>query len=150
MSEVNVYDLSLMSISLLGILIDGGFGESALKIKPDGPAFGIKKGVDGSVTRYSTGERAGTADIVLGQSSANNDLLSGLLTAALAIPGAGIGTFFVKDGGGTTIIQSTAAWIVGWPEESEWAAESKDRAWKIQYTRARIFMGGNAPIVSPV
>ncbi len=143
-AQTYVWDLQNLSLSFLGLMIEGGFGESsAVKAEPDEPYYAVKKGVDGSVTRYATGSRLCKITITLMQASDANNILAAILTSAINVPnGGGLGPFLLKDKGGATLVQSPAAWVEGYPS-IEMAAESKDREWVLWASKAKVFAGGN-------
>ncbi len=144
------YDLNAIAFSFLGYPFDGGFGDgSAIKIEPNAPKYILKTGVDGTVTRCSSGDRTYKVTITLGQQSEQNTILAAVLQAALAAPnGAGVGPLFCRDQNGDYVIQSPSAWLEGDPATVEFAAESKDREWVIYACDSVVFSGGSFPVGS--
>ncbi len=148
--EFYVYDLERVSVSFLGLMLKGGAGEGGfIKVTPNAPYYGTKTGVDGSVTRYSTGDRMCKIEIICQQGSDVNTQLAAVCEASINAPnGLGVGTFNLADLNGAALLNSPAAWVEGMPP-AEYAAESKDRTWVIMAAKSRYFPGGNFAVTAP-
>lgn len=144
-----IWDFSQVAMSLGPIDISsiGGFAEgSVVKYAHDDAYFGVKKGADGSVTRYRIPASVAKITFTLQQSSIANDLLSARLSSDHNTPGgAGIGAYLLKDLGGTTLIAAAHAFLEG-PPQAEFGVEVNDREWTIVLMDAQPFFGGNTPI----
>lgn len=143
------WDFSQVAMSLGPIDISsiGGFAEgSVIKYTHDDVFFGVKKGADGSSTRFRNPANVAKLTFTLQQSSPANDLLSARLQSDHNTPGgAGIGAFLLKDLGGTTLISAAHAFIEG-PPAAEFGVEVNDREWTIVLMDSTPFFGGNTPI----
>ena len=144
-----VWDASLVAISLGAIDISGvgGFAEGTfVKYTPDDAWFGVKKGADGSVSRYRIPGSVAKITFTAMQTSPVNDLLMARLLNDHNTPGgAGIGAFQLKDLGGTTLIAAPHAFLEG-PPEAEFGVEINDREWTIVLMDQLPVIGGNTPI----
>ena len=144
-----VWDFSQVAASLGPIDISsiGGFAEgSVIKYVHDDAWFGVKKGADGSVTRYRIPASVAKITFTLAQSSIVNDLLSARLISDHNTPGgSGIGAVLLKDLGGTTLVSAAHAFIEA-PPQAEFGVEVGDREWSIVLMDAQPFFGGNTPI----
>jgi len=141
---VKTYDPRGIVISIAGLLIQRGFAEdSMVKVAFTSPRFESKVGVDGEVTRARLHDRRATATLSLMQSSDGNDILSALLRRdTVALPGAGVGSFLMRDLQGTTLVFASAAWVKGIPEV-EYGKSVGTRAWEIELADCDATLGGN-------
>lgn len=130
MARVAPYDINAVEFSIGGIAIKDGL--VSCEIAPEGPAFADEIGADGLVCRYATNEKRHTITLTLKGSSEENEKLSALHGADVgATNGLGIVPVFLRDGNGTSLIATDAAWITQLPTKS-FAAAPGDCAWNIR------------------
>lgn len=150
MNEAQVYDYNLenLSVGFLGNMIRGGFGSgSAIKIEPEAPYYQSKSGVDGTHTRYATGNRCTKVTIQFGQASVANTYFATILLAALNTPnGGGMGVFWVKDTAGLFLLSSPAAYVAGPPSGIEFGGEPSDWDWELWCPKSNLFAAGGFQI----
>ena len=140
--QLTNYSLDQVTIALGPILFDGFQEGDAVTIEtPDG--FGMVIGGDGRVTRYKTLNRTATVTVKLMQSSAANDLSSGLYNLDVSAPnGAGVAPLFIRDGSGRSIYTAAQAWIQKAPDVT-FANEATSREWVIVCAKLVRSDGGN-------
>ena len=143
---LKIYDPDQVSCSFAGIPIfqtehtaDGEF----LSVAMESDAFNDVVGSNGGGTRPKSNDQRATVTIKLMQSSETNALLSAIHNADLAAPnGAGVGALLIRDRNGTTLLESTAAWIVKAPDISM-DRQATTREWVIKCASLKRFDGGN-------
>ena len=144
-----IWDSSQFALALgaIDIASIGGYGDGVFcKYTHDDAYFGVKKGADGSVTRFRIPASVAKVEVTVQQSSPVNDLMTARLLSDHNTPGgAGVGSFILKDQGGTTLVTAAHAFIEG-PPEAEFGVEVSDRVWTIVLMDAQPFFGGNTPI----
>lgn len=138
--SLRTFDPKEVSI-IFGELIIRGFGETAISVVRDNPAWQMVIGADGEATRVKSNDRSGTITITLQQSSPSNDDLS---TIALAdeVSNAGLRPFFMKDNLGSTIYSAASAYIEQVPEAA-YGKTPNERTWVIKTDNLIAFLGGN-------
>jgi hypothetical protein len=131
-------------ISLGTIPINTGRGEGTfIKIKPKSPQFTTKVGADGEVARSRSNDHRHEIEITTLQTSDANLILSTLHILDQNAPnGAGVAAFLCEDMQGTSLHAAAECWIVEAPEV-EYAAEIKERVWKLECAFMVNFVGGN-------
>lgn len=141
---LKTYDPRKFDIVFAGIPINEGLADGTfLEITTTTPGFSSKAGVDGEVTRTRSHDRRATARITVMQTSEVNDRLSALYRAdRAATNGLGVGTFFVQDRGGTTVLAASKAYIADDPDVTL-EAEASTRTWTIELADYRPHHGGN-------
>ena len=144
MADFKIWDLEQLAPIILGVPIEGGFGEGeVLKLEWDEPSFTIKKGADGGVTRSKTYNGVAKITLTLMQTSSFNALLSAiLLSDRRGKNGAGVGPTQIRDKSGATIYFAAKSWIEG-PPAAAFAREASHREWVIMCADAEGFEGGN-------
>jgi len=142
---LKTYDPNKHDIVFAGIPINRGLADGTfLKISTNAPGFKAKVGVDGEVTRSRSHDRTAEAKITVMQTSEVNDRLSALYADDRnAVNGRGVGAFFVQDRAGTTVLESSKAFISDDPNP-ELAAEAGTREWTFILTDYAPTHGGNA------
>lgn len=139
-----IYDIRACECNLAGISLKDQIVSYASTV--EGPAYEDEAGADGGVVRYATNERRMTFTVTLKGSSVHNAELSALIIAdESATNGAGVVPFFFKDGNGTTLISSSAAWLRQLPDKEHGQAPG-DVAWEVRLVRdnpQQAIIGGN-------
>lgn len=142
------WDSSQLALALGAIDVSsiGGFAEGSwVKLTNDDKYWGIKKGADGTISRYKILARVARLVFTCQQTSPCNDLLSAAMLADYNTPGGGgIANATLKDLNGTSLVQAAHAFIEG-PPDGEWGTEVNDREWSIVLMDAQVFHGGNVP-----
>lgn len=141
-----VYNLKKVTMVLADIPIKEGLGDSdVLEITWEGDQFTDEVGGEGEVCRSQTNETRGTANLTLMNSSSHHQQLSALLVAdVVAGNGAGVGSLFVKDNNGATLMMAPQCWIAKAPDLTI-AKERGQSTWKFRFvsTPAMMLQGGN-------
>lgn len=140
--KTRIYNPREVSIVVVGIPIDGGYGESEfLRVTPVGDWFTDVMGADGEVTRTDTSESRYDITLTLMQSNPANAILSAMITLDRVTPnGAGVAPTLIKDRLGTSLFTAPSSWITA-PAEEVWSNSAQSRVWKIRA------VAGNAPHV---
>lgn len=131
----NIRDLS---ISLNAVPLDGGgyAEDEVLTLEWAEDQFTAYIGADGEVSRATTNNGLATVTLKYAQTADANDRLSAVHRADLALPnGAGAGVFSARDKYGRTVINSSRAWVMGYPGVSL-GKTIQTRDWKIQLANA--------------
>lgn len=142
-----VFDLAAITCNFLGIPLDemGGWGDGGgMTLTPGGPAFITRKGADGSVVRSATHDNTWTIKLVVLQTAAVNDVLSGILQLDTSTEnGAGVGPFLVRNRlSNTDAFFGSKAWIEGWPEK-KYLQQAENLEWTIFVANGKPFWGGS-------
>lgn len=141
---MKIYTSDQVTCAICNLLMQTGRGEKEfLKIRPKNPRFSSKAGADGEVSRSRSNDKRAEVELTLMQTSDGNALLSTLFLADSNAPnGAGVGSFLVKDMGGTSLYVGDACWITEMPEVT-FSNEVEQRVWKIEVANLVDFTGGN-------
>ena len=137
----NTYSASKIVLTVAGIRVTG-FGETDMvNVERDESKFIKITGADGVVSRSHIVSNAGQITITLQQTSAANDVLTGLLLAdevslAAQFP------VTIKDLNGSTNIIAADCWIQG-PPAVPMNKLITDRVWIIDVADLSMFIGGN-------
>lgn len=132
----NINDLTC----ILGAFQISGFFDDIVTIKYDEPAITSKQGCDGEVGRAINKKKLATATFQIIQTSSTNDLLTAsfvtMKQTGLTLP------FVLKDSSGSTLVESSAAWIEDMAEIGL-GGEVKAKEWVVKLSNANIINGGN-------
>lgn len=139
--SVKTFDPKQFSIIVGGKIISGFADGTFIKITRHEQAFMLKVGVDGEGARAKSGNRSGTFEVSIMNSSASNDDLSAFALAD-EISGSGVVPVLVKDGSGRTVAEATTAWVQKFPD-SEFGKEIGERTWILETDEIVLFIGGN-------
>lgn len=141
---LKTYDPAKHPISFAGILINEGLADGTfLNITTEAPAFTVKVGADGEVTRTRSHNKVAVATVTLMQTSEINKRLSDLYAAdRAATNGQGVGVFRVQDLAGDTNLESAAAFISDDPDVTL-ETEASTREWTFTLTDYEPTHGGN-------
>lgn len=129
-------------IATFGILTISGYAEGTfITIEPSGVSFEKRQGAGGEVDRINKNNTSYKITFSLMGTSAVNDQLSALL---IADERTSIGKlpFMIKDLAGTSVLVTTDAWIMGWPNRDR-ADSLNSVQWVIETGPGEYFMGGN-------
>lgn len=144
-NKMRAWNIKDLAISLNAVpLDDGGYAEDeVMTLEWEEEQFGVFKGADGEISRYSTNSGLAMITLKYAQTAAANDRLMGLLLADTTIPnGAGAGMFSSRDLFGRTVVTSERAWVNGYPNVT-FGKTIQVVEWKIQLADARMsFIGG--------
>lgn len=103
--------------------------------------FTVEVGSDGEGARTQSADESGSVTVTLMQTSASNDVFSGLRDADKA-SGAAVFPLMIKDGSGRTIVTAAEAWIRKVPN-SDFSDAKTDRAWIFDSAILIHKVGGN-------
>jgi hypothetical protein len=131
---MKTYDPSEVSIIVGGTIIKS-WNLVTPEFDEDGWTFST--GTSGESTRTKNLNKMGTITLTLPQSSADNDILSGLQVAGALLP------VSIIDKSGSTIITMPEGTIVKLPA-AEMAKEAGEREWIIKGDMPASFIGGNS------
>jgi len=141
---MRTYDPRKFDIVFAGVHLNEGVADgSFLTYSSASPGFSKKVGVDGTVTRSRMHDRTAEVRLTLMQSSSVNDRLSEIYAADRdAVNGQGVGSFFVQDRSGTTILQASKAYIADDPDLTL-DAEATTREWTFELADVDVTHGSN-------
>lgn len=134
------YNPKLVSVSFAGFPLSG-FGDTYISAERNTDAFTVVVGADGESSRVASADRSGKVTITLKQTSLSNDVLSALAVTD-ELSGLGTGALFIKDIGGTTLVEAQEAWIVKIPNV-ELGKDGAEREWVLECGQLNILVGGN-------
>lgn len=147
--DVKIYDCTQIAIVYAGVPISKGPGASGyaegifLEYDQDGDDWGVKKGADGSLTRFGINEPVTLAQIHLMQTCASNAVFSGMRSLDIkGVNGAGVGTFAATDLQGTSTIVAGKCWVLG-PPKVGYGKEAGERIWRLVLAQVERLDGGN-------
>lgn len=135
------YDPASVTVVFAGKILDGYADGTFVSIERNSDSWALKVGADGKGTRVRTNDRSGKVTLTLMQSSAANDILSGLASAD-ELTGKAAAPLLVRDGSGRTVAAAATAWIVK-PAPAEFSKEASTRAWVFETDILTPFIGGN-------
>lgn len=141
---MRTYDPKKFDIVFAGIHLNKGVADGTfLTLAPVTPGFSSKAGVDGEVSRSRQHDRRYTVRLVLMQTSDVNDRLSAVYAADRdAVNGQGVGSFFIQDRSGTTLVQASKAYINQDPDLTlEQTASTRE--WQFELSDTDVFHGSN-------
>ncbi len=134
------FDPAEVSVIIGGFSI-GGFADSttAIEIVKDDDLVNLTQGTDGDSIFVVTRKTSGTLTVRLLQSSASNEVLSGIanaieLGAAVPVP------ILVNDNTGSSIYAAAKAMPIKIPD-SAFGNENNDREWSFRCADLRAFVG---------
>jgi hypothetical protein len=148
MAAPAVLDPKKYTVSLAGFLISGYAPGTVIEVARDEDDWLDEAGADGEVAVMSNADERGTVTLTLMQSSASNDILSGLAAVnkggTIAGLSVGKGSLQVKDQSptGRMICSSETAWVMK-PADVTLGNEIQTRVWKIRCAKLNMFVGGN-------
>lgn len=133
--SLKTYDPLKIAASFAGILLNEGVADGTfITVTPNAEGFSIKTGADGSVTRTRSHDRTAVVKLTLMQTSQVNERLSALYAAdRAAVNGQGVGAFYLQDLAGTTVLESSKAFISRDPDVT-FSNEAETREWTIILT----------------
>lgn len=141
--SVKEYDPDQVQILFNLVPLSGFAEEKMADIEEDGKLFELVQGVDGHTTRSKNLKRSCLLTIHLMASSQLNAALSAIVQQdLLTAGGAGVGPVLIRDGNGTSIFTSAAAWIEERPKKS-YGTKAEENEWKIRVVDYVFFEGGS-------
>lgn len=141
MGTLNTYDPAHVTGVFAGQLFVGLADGTFFNVARDEDAFSKNVGSDGRVIRTRNRNRAGSVTVTLQQSSPMNDVLSAIALADEQ-GGAGVFPFFLKDGGGTTLVTAPNAWIRKLPDGTFSKIAEDNREWILDCDEVVMHVGG--------
>lgn len=144
MATLTIFDLDQVSPVLIGVPVDGGYGEGeVIQIEYDETDFTVKKGADGNVVRSKTYNKLSKVTLTLMQTSSFNAIFSAIrLSDVKGKNGAGVGPVMIRDRGGASLYFASKAWIEG-PPKATFGREASHRDWVFVCADMESFEGGN-------
>lgn len=145
-SDVSVV-ISQASSGLVWV-VDGYAEDSFINIERDSDTYDHYTGVDNTATRIYKANTSAKVTVMLGQSSATNDILSQLyLNDKATRNSTGLFSLTIKDGSGRSVAFAHEAYI-GKVPNSPYGSGMGTRDWVFHCTALDDFIGGNS-LVSP-
>jgi hypothetical protein len=142
--STKTYDPALVVVTLGPYLLSGFAEGTFIKVSRDEDAFTDKTGTDGETARARNKNRAGEVELTFLQTSASNDILSGLAQAG-ELTGTDVLPLLIKDLLGTTLVSALNAWPKKIADVEE-AKEITDRAWTLRCASPLLMnVGGQNP-----
>ncbi len=128
---------------IVGPFVISGYAEGSLvEWEEDGDRLVVVKGADGQVARSKVLAKVSTFTVHLLNTSASNDVLSGLHQTDINAPGgAGIVPVALRDKNGATVIAATSGWVTGFPKLGL-VDKASDTPWKITIVDYQAFIAG--------
>lgn len=120
MARLSIYESKAVSSIFGGLSLGDGRADPFFKITQDGPSYVTEgPGADGHVARCGTNNRLFHIEMTFKGTSSEHAKLTALHIADLEFDnGAGVAPLLVKDGNGSTLIQTSECWITGFPEQA--------------------------------
>jgi len=125
------YDPLKVAIHIAGQPVEGFADGTFITVTRNAQTWTNQTGAGGESARSKSNDKSGTVEITLMQTSATNDLLSGLFLADENVSGSGKFGFTLSDENGTTNITSTDMWVQQ-PPSVEFGKELSDRVWTLE------------------
>lgn len=141
---MQTHDPAKVSLNFLGNRISGFADGTFISVELNDDVFALQVGSGGDTVRVRSQNQSGRVTLTLLGSAPSNDVLAAAL-AADKLAGTGVGTLFLKDGGGTSIVSSESAWIRRTPN-LEFGKELPDREWVIEFAKGEVFVGGTVNV----
>lgn len=140
-STVRTYDPNSILVTFGTTIITGFAAGTFVKIARNGAAFEKVKGADGSVDRINRNANDFKVELTLKQTSAVNQILSGLMLAD-QISNKGILPLTITDLNGYSLFAAMSAWIEKDPD-AEFSDKLSDRTWSFETGPGANLVGGN-------
>jgi hypothetical protein len=142
MGQPAVLDPKKFPLSIAGFLIGGYAPGTVIEISRDEDDFKDECGADGEVCVMANSDERGTVRVTLLQSSASNDVLSGLAAVNKGSTVAGLtvgkGSLQCKDLNGRMIVSAETAWVKK-PADVTLGDEIQTRVWEIRCSPLKMF-----------
>jgi hypothetical protein len=128
---------------IVGPFVVSGYAEgSGVEFEEDGARFVLVKGSDGLMTRSKVLAKLASFVVHIQNTSASNDVLSGLHQTDINAPGgAGVIPVALRDKNGATAIAAPQGWVEGFPKLTL-ADKAQDTPWKIVIVDYVAFLSG--------
>lgn len=124
-----------------GFPITGFMEGTFITVERETDTFSDHCGADGEVNRVRSSDKRATMTVTIKQTSASNDVLSGLQVAD-EMSGGGVVPVLMKDGDGRLLASGAEAWIVA-PPSVAMADSTQGREWRIRIANLLMHVGGN-------
>lgn len=141
-SIVHSYASDKVLVIISGIPMTGYGPDTFVSIEPSTDLSSMQVGADGEVARSVSTNKTCKITLTLQQTSASNDVLSGLMEVD-ALTGGNVFPVTVQDLRGRTVFMAPQAWLSKRPTIS-FGAEVDVRTWELTTgAPAAYFLGGN-------
>lgn len=136
------YDPSQVVVTVGGVIVSGFSDGDSIIARRSEDSYFMRVGTDGGVARARNSNKTGEFEFKLLQTSAANDLLSGLVGVEdLTNEGLNLFPIGVVDGSGRSLAVATQCWIKTVPEAT-FGKEVSERIWVFSAADLKIFHGG--------
>lgn len=139
--QTKTYDPKQIIVIYGGFQLSGFQDGTFLNVDMNEDAFSLTVGADGEPVRSKSNNNSALMTLTLQQSSASNDVLSGFYNAD-RLSNSGQQPILIKDGSGTTLYSSDAAWVKK-AAASEFGNEAGGREWQLESGDMQVFIGGH-------
>ena len=124
------YDPKKVAVTINGQLVEGFADGTFITVTRNNQSWSVASGASGETARMKSNDKSGTVELTLMQTSAFNDILSGLFGAD-ELNGAGKFSFALIDENGSTNLGATEMWVQQ-PPTVEYGKELGDRVWTLE------------------
>lgn len=138
---LRTYDPGKTFFTFAGIPLTGFAKGTFVTAERSGPNFERYTGTLGETARCRKRDRSGMIKFKTMSTSPINDLLSAVARTDEST-GEGVGVFGGVDTNGTTVLNSSSAWITKWPSK-EFADVVSELEWELECADLDLFLGGN-------
>jgi len=126
------YDPYKVAITINGQTVEGYADGTFISVSRNNQTCTVQSGASGEAARSKSNDRTGTVELTLMQTSAFNDILSGLFFAdETGTLNAGKFLFSLIDLNGSTILGADQMWVQQ-PPTVEYGKELGDRVWTLE------------------
>lgn len=134
--EFHDYNVAQVSISLLGVLVEGGYAsDEVITVTMTNDRYKVYEGADGSVSRADTNSRLAKVELHLAQTSPTNAALAAAFAAGV------VGPIEILDLNGASLHVCSKAWIMKQPDAAYKQLPDK-RTWIFECADMNSFSGG--------
>ena len=140
----STFSLAGTVIAVGGVELSGLADGDVLTIEPNGEAFNITVGADGTVARASTGNSLFKIGLSLLQTSPYNAKLSQIYLSDTGSPTGLVYPFLFKDLNGLDVFTSPAFWVNSVPKVGR-GNKINNHEWPCYAAMGKLFLGGNGP-----
>jgi hypothetical protein len=126
------YDPYKVAITINGQIVEGYADGTFISVSRNNQTWTVQSGASGEAARSKSNDRTGTVELTLMQTSAFNDVLSGLFFAdETGTLNAGKFLFTLTDQNGSTLLGADQMWVQQ-PPTVEYGKELGDRVWTLE------------------
>ncbi len=125
------YDPLKVAITINGQTVEGFADGTYISVSRNNQSWTVQSGASGETARAKSNDRSGIVELTLMQTSAFNDILSGLFFSDEGELNAGKFVFALIDQNGNTNLAADQMWVQQ-PPTVEFGKELGDRVWTLE------------------